>query len=241
MDVIAFAPVVEDGWDNVLLEAKDARIPVIIVDRKIKTKNPDLYAGFVGEDSYAEGKKAAEFLLEKYENQNRKFKILEIRGTNDSSVAKERSKGFRDVIKSDNRFEIIHSEDGDFLRSRGKEIINRILNDSKELIFNGTSIDIIFSHNDAMTLGVLEAFDENKIDLKDKVCIVSIDGEQKSINALKEGKINCVVECNPNLGQELMNLVKVIYNRNTIPKETYIDGLVFIESDDFTKIQDRGY
>ena len=51
VDVIVFCPIVQDGWDNVLQEAKDANIPVIVVDRKIRTKDNSLYAGYIGTDS----------------------------------------------------------------------------------------------------------------------------------------------------------------------------------------------
>ena len=240
VDVIAFVPIVETGWDNVLQEAKDAGIPVIIVDRQIAS-DPSLYAGFLGEDGFKEGKAAGEFLLNKIKNfHEKKWNVLELSGTANSSVVISRAEGFRSVIAQNPNISIIHSEDGDFLRSRGKEIMDRILKENKGLSYNNKPIDIIYSHNDSMTLGLLDSFAENNIDSK-KTIIISIDAEQKSIDALIEGKLNCVVECNPNLGPTLMTLVKAIAEGKSIPRITYMQETVFTENDDFSTYEPRGY
>lgn len=240
VDVIAFVPIVEDGWDNVLQEAKDAHIPVIIVDRQINA-DPSLYAGFLGENSFEEGRSAGKYLLNKCKNTTKeKINILELSGTANSSVVINRANGFRNVIQNEPKFNIIHSEDGDFLRSRGKEITNRIISENKGLNINGEKIDVIYSHNDSMTLGLLEVLEENNISTKNTI-IISIDAEQKSIDALMTGKLNCVVECNPNLGSTLMQLVQNIAEGKTIPRVTYMQETVFTEYDDFSTYTPRGY
>lgn len=240
VDVIAFVPIVEDGWDNVLQEAKEANIPVIIVDRQINA-DPSLYAGFLGENGFEEGRSAGNFLVNKCSSSPKeKINILELSGTANSSVVINRANGFRNVIQDNPKFQIIHSEDGDFLRSRGKEITNRILEENGGLYINGEKIDAIYSHNDSMTLGLLEVLDSKKIPYRE-VVIISIDAEQKSINALMQGKLNCVVECNPNLGPTLMNLVQDIANGKMIPRVTYMKETVFTENDDFSTYTPRGY
>lgn len=250
VDVIAFVPIVEEGWDNVLQEAKDADIPVILVDRKINA-DPSLYAGFLGEDGLEEGRRAARFLLNKCKNKIGPVQIYEMSGTENSSVVRDRAKGFREVISTDSKFKIIHSEDGDFLRSRGKEIAEKLIENTRQyssngryksdgLYFENQKIDAVYSHNDSMTLGLLDTIDNYGINTKNTI-IISVDAEQKSIDALKEGKLNCVVECNPNLGPMLMNLVKQIAEGKTIPRITYNSETCFTEDDDFSQYQPRGY
>ena len=252
VDVIAFVPIVEDGWDNVLQEAKDAGIPVILVDRQINADS-SLYAGFLGENGLEEGRKAAKFLLHKIRNDedlsiSQNINILEFSGTENSSVVRERAKGFREIIEEDSRLKIIHSEDGDFLRSRGKEITESLIQKARDsgnykndaLYFEGQKIDVVYSHNDSMTLGFLDSIDNYGVNTSDTI-IISIDAEQKSIDALSLGKLNCVVECNPNLGPMLMNLVKMIAKGNAIPRITYIEEKVFTEDDDFALYEPRGY
>lgn len=239
VDVIAFVPIVQDGWDNVLKEAKEADIPVIIVDRQINA-DESLYAGFLGENGFEEGKSAANFLVKKCARTNSSVNILELSGTANSSVAEARADGFRSVIKNDPKFNIIHSVDGDFLRSRGKEIMDNVLDKNRSLRINGERIDVVYSHNDSMTLGLLDSLDNHNISAKNLI-IISIDAEQKSIDALTEGKLNCVVECNPNLGPILMQLVKIVGSSKFIPKTTYMTETVFTENDDFSKYTPRGY
>ena len=173
VDVIAFVPIVEDGWDNVLQEAKDANIPVIIVDRHVNA-DESMYAGFLGENGILEGKKAAEFLVKKCSNSKNQVNILEFSGTENSSVATERSTGFRSIISTDSKFNIVHSEDGDFLTSRGKEIMDNLLAENKTLSWKGQQINAIYSHNDSMTLGFLDSLQTHNINTSD-VIIISID------------------------------------------------------------------
>ena len=239
VDVIVFVPIVSDGWNNVLQEAKEADIPVIVIDRQIDVDS-SLYAGFLGENGYEEGRAAGKFLLQKVEKMtNQKINILELSGTENSSIAIERAGGFRDIIQKDTRLNIIHSEDGDFLRSRGKEIMDKILGMNKGLYFEGEPIDVIFSHNDPMTLGLLESFERNGV--ADYPIIISIDAEQECIDALVNGKIDCVVECNPNLGPVLMELVEAVAAKKEIPRVTYMNESVFTEDDDFSTYIPRGY
>ena len=242
VDVIAFVPIVEDGWDNVLTEAQEAGIPVIVVDRQINA-DQSLYAGFLGENGIEEGRRAAHFLVNKCKNSNRTINILEMSGTENSSVVRERAKGFREVIAGDSKFQIIHSEDGDFLRSRGKEIGENLITSTIRrdgLYYNGQKIDAVYSHNDSMTLGLLDSIEQYSVNTRNTI-MISVDAEQKSIDALIEGKLNCVVECNPNLGPMLMSLVKQIAEGTPIPRITYNTESVFTEDDDFSLYMPRGY
>lgn len=242
VDVIAFVPIVEDGWDNVLKEAKAADIPVLVVDRKIKTSSDDLYAGYIGEDAVDEGRKAAQFLLKKYEHESkRKISIVEVRGTDNSSVEVERHQGFCETLAGNNKFSIIYSESGDFLRSRGKEIATTILTNNNGFTISGNPIDVVFCHNDAMALGMLDVLGEHSIATGSDVVFVSIDAEQDAIDALKAGRMNCVVECNPKSGPAVMELAKKLVKHETIPRCTYIPEQVFSEYDDLTELAPRGY
>ncbi len=251
VDVIVFVPIVSDGWDNVLKEAKEAGIPVIIVDRKIRTSDESLYAGFIGSDGYTEGCSAAKFLLRKYEDEiaafragrlNRVLNILELRGTDGSSMTDDRWLGFRDVIKDYECFDIVYSETGDFLRSRGKEIAQKLMAESGgKLVVDGKPIDIIYSHNDPMTLGFIEVLRDYSFDPGKDVTIVSIDAEQEAIDLMKSGKINCVVECNPKFGPQVMELVQTLVSGGQIPRVTNTVEQVFNEFQNFGTIAPRGY
>ena len=242
VDVIAFVPIVEDGWDNVLREAKAADIPVIVVDRKIKTSSDDLYAGYIGENAVEEGRNAARFLQKKFSGQkNRKFSIAEIRGTDYSSVEEERHQGFTEIINGSEQFSIIYSESGDFLRSRGKEIAENIITTNNGFKIDGKPIDIVFCHNDAMALGMLDVLSLHHIETGKNIVFVSIDAEQEAIDALVAGRLNCVVECNPKCGPAVMELAKKLVNHEAIPRCTYVSEEVFSEFSNLSRLDPRGY
>ncbi|MCL2684346.1 MAG: substrate-binding domain-containing protein, partial [Synergistaceae bacterium] len=129
VDVIAFSPVVESGWDNVLIEARAAGIPVILVDRKIETDMKDVYLSFLGSDFLEEGRKAGRWLRSKFGNTSDDVRIVELRGIEGASPTKGRDEGFREVLSDDHRFMIIRSLSGDFMRSKGLETMEHILSE----------------------------------------------------------------------------------------------------------------
>ena len=234
VDVIAFSPIVEDGWDNVLGEAKQAGIPVLITDRRIKTADESLLVGFVGSDFQEEGRMAGRFLLQKMADASH-VNIVEISGTVDSTPMRARGAGFREVLNGDERFEIMESVSGDFLRSKGKECM-------QGLLARHDNIDVLFSHNDSMTLGAIEAIEEAGLAPGKDIVIVTMDGEQAAIDLLKVGKINCVVECTPLIGDKIMELAKKLAAGETIPRNIYSQERVFSEfSEDLENLPPREY
>jgi simple sugar transport system substrate-binding protein len=234
VDVIAFAPIVEEGWDNVLREAKEAGIPVLLTDRFIRTEDESLYAGFVGSNFLQEGQAAAQFLLQKTAGQNH-VRILQITGTEDSTPMKQRQQGFEQTIAGDSRYEIFQTISGDFLRSKGKECMRNVLRETRD-------IGVLYSHNDAMTLGAIEAIEEAGLVPGEDIVIITVDGEQGAIDLLKQGKINCVVECTPLIGDVIMDLAKKLAAGEPIARITYSSERTFTEYDsDLQALPPRGY
>lgn len=236
VDVIAFSPIVEEGWDAVLTEAKNAGIPVILVDRTIQTKDENLYAGRIGSDFYREGVMAAEYLIGKADALGRNMiNIVEIRGTENSTPMKQRQKGFMDTIAGDERMRVLDSVDGDFLRSRGAECMRELLEKY------GGEIDAVFSHNDEMTIGALPEIEKAGYVPGKDILLISIDGGQDAIDILKEGRINCIVECTPKLGKILMETAIRLKNREEVEKTIHPLEQVFTDEDDLSQLAPRGY
>ena len=236
VDVIAFSPIVETGWDNVLQEAKDAGIPVLTTDRMVETEDESLYAGFIGSDFYQEGVAAGEFLIEKAAREGLSdLNIVELSGTLDSTPMLQRAEGFRDAIAGQENLHLIDSMSGDFLRPKGKECM-------KALLEKHARIDVLYSHNDAMTLGAIAAMEEVGLVPGRDVIIITVDGEQAAIDLLKQGSINCVIECKPQIGDMVMELAKKLAAGEEIPRCTYSEERVFTEFDaDLDEIPPRGY
>ena len=230
VDVIVFSPIVETGWDHVLTEARQAGIPVILIDRMIESDQEDLYTAYIGADFYAEGVRAGEYLIRKADAEGRTHvRIAEISGTPESTPMRDRQKGFLDALAGDDRFEIIDSVCGDFLRSKGEECMSGLLRKHGR-----KGIDVVYSHNDSMTLGALDVLEKEGIAPGKEILLITVDGEKEAVNALKEGKINCVVQCTPDLGDDVMRLVQDLKEGREIPRITHPAEGVFSDLDDLS-------
>ncbi|MBU1359793.1 MAG: ABC transporter substrate-binding protein [Gammaproteobacteria bacterium] len=212
VDVIAFSPVVESGWDNVLREAKAAKIPVVLTDRSVNSKDTSLYVTFMGSDFVEEGRKAGRWLVDKMKDQKGDVNIVELQGTVGSAPAIDRKKGFEEIIKADSKFKVIRSQTGDFTRAKGKEVMEAFLK------ADGKKINVLFAHNDDMAIGAIQAIEEAGMKPAKDITIISIDGVKGAFEAMMAGKLNVSVECSPLLGPQLMSAVKDIQAGKTPPK-----------------------
>ena len=236
VDVIAFSPIVDEGWDNVLTEAKQAGIPVILVDRTVHTENSDLYISQIGADFYREGVMAAEYLLQKADSLGRdQLRIVEITGTESSTPMRQRHEGFWDTLAGDRRMVLLESVNGDFLRSRGAECMRYLLEKY------GDQIDVIFSHNDEMTMGALPEIERAGYQPGRDMVLISIDGGQEAIDILKAGRINCIVECTPMLGSLLMETALAVKEGKAVEPVIHPVERVFSDGEDLSSLPPRGY
>jgi len=220
VDIIAFCPIVEDGWENILEEAQAANIPVIVVDRKIQTEREGLYTAFIGANFHREGVYAGEWMVQRFEDEPGPVRVAEISGTLNSSPTIGRYEGIREVFRDHPKFEIVVTISGDFMRSKGRECMTYILEKEPD-------IDILFAHNDDMALGAIEILEDHGIRPGVDIIIVSVDAQTTGLEELREGTINCLTECSPYVGDALMELVFKIVNNEPFPKYTYTETEVF--------------
>ena len=221
VDVIAFSPVVETGWEPVLKEAKAAKIPVILTDRAVSAKDETLWVTFMGSDFVEEGRRAANWLVEKTKDAPGPVNIVELQGTVGSAPAIDRKKGFEEVIKDKPKYKIIRSQTGDFTRAKGKEVMEAFLK------AEGKKINVLFAHNDDMAIGAIQAIEAAGIKPGKDILIVSIDGVKGAFEAMMAGKLNVSVECSPLLGPQLMAAVKDLMAGKKLPKRIVTKEGVF--------------
>ena len=221
VDVIAFSPVVESGWETVLLEAKAAKIPVVLTDRSVSVKDDSLYVSFMGSDFVEEGRKAGRWLVDKMKGSTGDVNIVELQGTVGSAPAIDRKKGFEEIIKADPKFKIIRSQTGDFTRAKGKEVMEAFLK------AEGKKINVLFAHNDDMAIGAIQAIEEAGMKPAKDITIISIDAVKGAFEAMIAGKLNVSVECSPLLGPQLMQAVKDLKAGKTLPKRIVTQEGIF--------------
>ncbi|WP_367129604.1 ABC transporter substrate-binding protein [Saccharothrix sp. HUAS TT1] len=230
VDVIAFSPVVETGWDTVLLEAKRANIPVILTDRAVDSDDTSLYKTFLGSDFVEEGKKAGEWLKA---NAAGAKTVVELQGTTGAAPAIDRKKGFEDAIAGSD-LQIVASQTGDFTRSGGKQVMEAFLKSVPQ-------IDVVYAHNDDMGLGAIEAIKAaGKVPGKD-IKIITVDAVKDGMTALAAGEINFIVECNPLLGDQLMELAKKVVAGEEVPPRVVTEETTFTSEQAKTELPNRKY
>ncbi len=208
VDVIGVAPLTETGWDEVFKEAKDAGIPIILVDRRADVPE-DLYATLMGSDFLEEGRNAARIMAKLT---NGEASIVELVGTIDSAPANDRYKGFREILQDYPGMKIIDSRSGDFTIAQGREVMEAFLKT------HGKTITAVYAHNDDMALGAIKAIEAYGLRPGVDIKIVSVDAARGAFEAMIAGKLNATVECNPLLGPKFLELALKVANGETVPK-----------------------
>ena len=232
VDAIVIAPIVSDGWDDVLKEAQTAKIPVILEDRT--TSSPeDLFATWVGDDFKTEGETAGKWAAQQYGGTPTKMVVLE--GTTGSAPANDRAEGFNSAIKG-TQIKTIASQTGDFTRAGGKKVMEGFLQK-----YGVKGINLVFAHNDDMALGAIEAIEAAGGKPGTDIHIVSIDGVHDGMQALVDGKINYIVECNPLLGDQAADLVKKVLAGTAVEKKNFAHDGAFTQAEAKAVLDSRAY
>ncbi len=210
VDAILLAPVVSTGWDSVLEQAKAAKIPVILLDRQIETRDPDLYLTSVAADSVHEGEMAGNWLIAKAGG--KPCSVLELQGTIGASVAADRKKGFDDALAKAPNVKIVRTQSGDFTRSKAKEVMESFIKAE-----NGRQICAVFAHNDDMMVGAIQAMEEAGLKPGKDILTISIDGVPDIFKAMMDGKANATVELTPNMAGPALDLLVAYKTKGHVP------------------------
>ncbi len=240
VDYIVIAPTTETGWDTVLQEAKDAGIPVILVDRMIDTKDDSLYIASVGTDKYEEGRKAGKWLEQYLEEQSKEdttgenktikkikqnsgdIHIVVLEGTQNSTAQLGRSKGFNEIAEKHKNWKILAKEDGDFTKAKGKEVMAKYLKQFED-------IDVLVSQNDDMTFGAIEAIREAGLTcgVNGDITIISFDAVSEAFDKMEAGLINVDIECNPLQGPLIAEIIERLERGEKVDRVSYVEEKIF--------------
>jgi len=234
VDVIAFSPKVETGWEEVLNEAKLAGIPVIFMDRQARVEDT-LFTSYIGSDFIEEGRRAARWLNQEAGSANHTIHILELQGTEKSAPALGRKVGFEQVIADLPQFQMIESLLGDFTEVKGKQLM------AEALRKYGKQIDVVYAHNDDMALGAIDAIEEYGLRPGKDIILLSVDATERAFKAMVAGKLNLAVECNPLLGPQLMKAVNDLMEGKELPTQIITSESVFPRETAKQYISEREY
>lgn len=238
VDAILLAPVVATGWDQVLQEAKDAEIPVVLLDRQVDSSE-DLYLTAVGSDLEHEGRVAGEWLVQQVGDKT--CNVVELQGTTGSSPAIKRKAGFEAGIAGHDNIKITRSQTGDFTRTKGKEVMESFLKAE-----GGTEICALYAHNDDMAVGAIQAIKEAGKKPGTDILVVSIDAVPDIFQAMVAGEANATVELTPNMAAPAFDALDAYWKNKTEPaKFIQTESKLYTQADDpqavYDSKKDLGY
>lgn len=239
VDYIVFSPLTEDGWDTVLKEAKDAGIPVILMDRSVKVEDDSLYTSWVGSDFAEEGKKAGQWLAEDLAEKqldSEEVNIVVLKGTEGSTSVIGRTQGFEAIAAEHDNWVILEQADAEFTTAKGREEMRKMLQKYEH-------IDVVVSQNDDMTFGALEAIQEagKTTGTEGEIIIISFDSVKSALKMVEKGIINVDIECNPEQGPYIEKVIKAIENEEPVEKTYYVPEKVFTIKNVGSVIDNRSY
>ena len=239
VDAILLAPVVATGWDQVLEEAKEADIPVVLLDRQVDSSD-DLYLTAVGSDLEHEGEVAGQWLVDNVGDKD--CNVVELQGTTGSSPAIKRKAGFEKAIAGHDNVKIVRSQTGDFTRTKGKEVMESFLKAEN----GGKDICALYAHNDDMAVGAIQAIKEAGLKPGSDILVVSIDAVPDIFLAMAAGEANATVELTPNMAGPAFDALEAYKNDGTMPpKFIQTESKLFTQSDDpkavYEEKKNQGY
>lgn len=240
VDYIVFAPVVETGWETVLQEAKEAGIPVILMDRNVDVKDKNLYVTCIGSDFIEEGERAGYWLEDHLKDRNSDdddINIVVLKGTEGASSTIGRTIGFSTVAGRHRNWIILEQTSADFTSAKGKEVMEGLLKKYQK-------IDVVVSQNDDMTFGAIEAIRESgrSVGVNGEVTIISFDAAHDALKMVSNGMINVDIECNPNQGQYISDVISMLEEGREVEKQYYVEEHIFTR-DNVTEsvLEERNY
>jgi simple sugar transport system substrate-binding protein len=231
VDGILLAPQVTTGFGPVLREAKEAGIPVVLLDRKVD-EDPSLFVTFIGSDFVWEGEQVGKIVLEDTDGT---ANIVELQGTPGADPTIEREAGFEKVVNANPGLKIILSQTGDFNRTKGKEVMEAFLK------AEGKNIDVVYAHNDDMAIGAIQAIKEYGLNPGTDILVYSIDGVRDGFQAMVEGDLNALVECTPLLGPQGFDALEAAWRGEDVPKWIKSEDGIFRMEEAAALIDGRKY
>lgn len=241
VDYIVLAPVTEEGWDTVLQEAKEAGIPVIIVDRMVKVSDDSLFTCWVGSDFELEGKKAVEWLHHFAMAKNiapQDLHIVNIQGNIGASAQIGRTNSLVNAARLYG-WDLEDMQPGDFTQVKGKEVMTNFLKQYDD-------INVVYCENDNEALGAIEAIENagKKVGsniAEGEIMIISFDGvNAEAMEYVANGKITCIAECNPHHGPRVQTIIETL-EKNEKPKRfEFVDEEIYTAIDTVKQVGVEG-
>jgi ABC-type sugar transport system substrate-binding protein len=239
VDAILFTALVETGYGPVLQEAKNAKIPVVMIDRDVAQEDRGLRLTIMGSDFVKEGEKAGNWLATYLKAQGmddgqKQINIVELQGTTGSAPAIDRKTGFATIMKNHPNWVMTRSQTGNFTSSEGKAVMEAFLKAD-------TNIQVLYAHNDQMALGAIQAIKEAGLQPGKDIIVIGVDGVKGAFEAMVAGEQNVSVECSPLLGPQAVQALRDLRAGKKLPARIWTIESVFDQTNAAAALPSRQY
>ena len=221
VDYILLAPNDYEGYETALASAKEAGIPVILLDREANGTPGEDFVTCITSDFIWEGEACGKWLQERKDEKGGKMRIVEVAGTPGASVTRDRAQGLRNIVEADPDMEIISSQVGDYDRATAEQVTTNVIQST------GGEFDAIYCHDDEMAMGVINALKAAGIQPTEDVYVLGIDGTQNAKTSIENGELSAVVTCTPRLGALACEVIEKLMNGEEVPTQTYVEDTLY--------------
>ncbi|MFB9909572.1 ABC transporter substrate-binding protein [Allokutzneria oryzae] len=206
--LLIVAPLNSEGLEPALRAAREKKVPVITVDRKLSSATACKdYLTFIGSDFVDQGRRAGEAMA-KVTGGTGKVAIL--LGSSGNNVTTDRTSGFKDYLKaSAPGLQIVAEQTGDFAREKGQQV-------TEQLLQANPGITAVYAQNDEMALGAVTAIRSAGKKPGQDIKIVSVDGTRNAVESIVAGEMNAVIESNPRFGPLAFQTAQKFYGGESI-------------------------
>ena len=224
VDYIVLMPISETGWDSVLQEAKEAGIPVILVDRMVNVEDEGLYSAHIGSDFRKEGTLAVQWIEASCPAAEDPVRIIHIQGTLGSTAQLGRTAALEEAVSRHENWELLARMDGDFTQAKTYEVLREYLSG----LPTKQEIDVVYCENDNEAFGAIQALEESGyVCGENGVRVVTFDATRNALLDCLNGRIALAVECNPLLGPSVEKVIQSLEAGRVPEKHHYMEEQAF--------------
>ncbi|MCR4705628.1 MAG: ABC transporter substrate-binding protein [Lachnospiraceae bacterium] len=216
-DYIVLAPREEEGYANVLEEAKEAGIKVILFDRLAKDAPYDV---LIQGDYVLEGENVGQAVVDTF-GEDKEINIVELTGTPGADVTAQRSEGFMNVISKHPNYKILASQVGNFSRTESQTAMENLIQSY------GDKIDVVYAHSDDNGIGAINAIEAAGLKAGEDIQVFGVDGTKDGLQAIIDGKMKATYLCNPFYGDAIVGLIKDLESGKTFSDRVILEGKVY--------------
>ncbi len=220
VDIIIASSLASEGFEPALEAAKEAGVPIFLIDREIEAEPCEDYVTVMHSDFLEQGRMAGEAMIEATGGE---ANIAILEGDPGTSASQERTDGFVEVVEQEANMEVVASQPANFVRTEGQEVM-------EQLIQANPDIDAVYAANDEMALGALQALRDAGKTPGEDVQIVSIDGTRGAVQGIIDGEIAAVIETNPRFGPLAFDQIEKFLAGEPVPPQIIVQDRVFDES-----------